>query len=365
MTMRIGLVYLGRFGAGGPFSLCLAKELARLVQVEVFVSAYSDSIHEWQESSIHVHLFPTFHNGLELAASFFNRRSLARVVAGLRAANLDVLIFSMAHPWNALLQSMLAPVPSVVIVHDPTPHPGLVDRITHYFENQSVRRANAVIGLSQTLLPQLVARAEKDTLVATMPLGQLYQPASPDLFTFDTLANRVLFFGRITPYKGLEVLLAAFQKVQAEIPAASLQIVGSGNLRPYQPILRRLANLEVINRWIDHSEIDAFFRKASILVLPYTSASQSGVVATAAAYGIPVIATHTGGLPEQVVSGTTGILVAPGAVDALADAIIDLLRNPQKAVRMGQALKQNYSKDHSWETAAQELLKVCDLLVKT
>lgn len=362
--MRIGIIYLGRFGAGGPFSLRLAKELAQLAKVEVCISAHSEILADWQKSALSTHVFPTFQGVAGLAVSLFTRRGVAQVAKELQTCGVDVLIFTMAHPWNALLQSMLAPIPSVVIVHDPTPHPGFLDRIIHYFENRSVRRASALVGLSQSLQRQLSTRAPKGIPVSVIPHGQLYEKASPDRLEIDAQANRILFFGRITPYKGLEVLLSAFQKVQAEVPSAKLQIVGSGNLRPYQPLLRQLTNLEVINQWVDHQDIDTFFKKASLLALPYTSASQSGVVAAAATYGLPVIATDTGGLSEQIVSGVTGILVPPGSVDALVIAIKDLLLNPHKASQLGQALKERYPKDHSWAAAAEGLLNICNSLIK-
>ena len=83
----------------------------------------------------------------------------------------------------------------------------------------------------------------------------------------------------------------------------------------------------VYNHWISDTLQAELFHRASVVVLPYIEASQSGVIPCAYSCAKPVIATRTGSLPEMVEHGRTGYLVPPGDEKALADAMIDLLRN--------------------------------------
>jgi glycosyltransferase involved in cell wall biosynthesis len=267
----------------------------------------------------------------------------------------------MAHPWNASLQQALAPIPAVVMVHDPRPHPGLVGQLYARFENASLRSAAACLILSSSLQPDLERRGVPPAKIAVVPHGPLAYPAASTPAS-QSAAQTLLFLGRITTYKGLEVLLAAFELLSQSRPSLRLCIAGEGSLAPYRTALARLRNVEIINRWLDDAEIGALLSRATLLALPYTNASQSGVLAAAAGFGLPVIATHVGGLPEQITSGSTGLLVAPGSVDELVMAIERLLDDPAYAAQLGAALKRDFAQNRSWEAAAGVILKVCEQL---
>jgi glycosyltransferase involved in cell wall biosynthesis len=169
----------------------------------------------------------------------------------------------------------------------------------------------------------------------------------------------LLFFGRITSYKGLEILLQAFRIVR-RTHSVRLRIVGSGDMRPYRNALRGLDGVEVTNRWIAESEVDGFFREASIVVLPYTSGTQSGVVALAAAYSLPVISTRVGGIPEQVRDGESALLVDPSSADQLANAIRMLLEHPTYASTLGTSLAREYSEARGWPRLARLVYQSCE-----
>src|SRR5262249_23344962 len=138
-------------------------------------------------------------------------------------------------------------------------------------------------------------------------------------------SRSLLFFGRITAYKGLEVLIRAFRKLRERHPDLVLNIVGEGDLRPYRRSLDGVPNIRIVNEWVAESETPAIFRAAEVVVVPYTSASQSGVIALAANFGCPVVATRVGAIPKQIRDGQTGLLVDPGSPEALAAAIDRLL----------------------------------------
>lgn len=131
-------------------------------------------------------------------------------------------------------------------------------------------------------------------------------------------ARVLLFFGLIRDYKGLDLLIDAFNGLD---PRYHLLIAGEpyGDFSRYSDWIERSplsANIHVHARFISDAEVPEFFGAADAVVLPYKSATQSGVTAIALHFGVPVVATDVGGLREMVRTGQTGVLV-PG-VDAYA-----------------------------------------------
>lgn len=135
----------------------------------------------------------------------------------------------------------------------------------------------------------------------------------------------LLFFGLIRPYKGLDVLLDAFARVADELDA-TLLVVGEfyEDRGRYDAMIERLgigARLRVVDRYVPNEDVEMYFRAADVAVLPYRSATQSGIVQTAYSFHLPVIVTRVGGLPDVVRDGETGYVVTPDDPEALSDAI--------------------------------------------
>ena len=150
-------------------------------------------------------------------------------------------------------------------------------------------------------------------------------------------APQILFFGRIWKYKGLEYLIRAQPMITAAFPEARIVIAGAGE--DFEPYRRQMAHPDrfiIRNHFIEPAERDELFRQASIVVLPYIEATQSGVVPLAYACAKPVIATRTGALSEAVEDGRTGLLVPPADSAALARAVIELLGDPARRQVMGR-----------------------------
>lgn len=358
--MKIALVYLGRRGSGPAFSLQLAGALAKIGQVHAYISTFAANLSAWQESNLEFTALPTFESPSQaLRYSLFPQR-INQIVSEIEAFAPQVLVFCMFHPWNGMLQRRLPHIPSLVIVHDPQPHPGLLPRLHRLGEDYSLRAADIAMVLSHSLAPELARRGVPSERVFATRHGLLSSSQERDSFVPAPLDQRhVLFFGRITEYKGLEILLPAWAHVQSAVLGAQLTIAGGGSLKLYQRWLKDLPDVEVINRWVDDQESRVLFRRTNLVVLPYTSASQSAVVLLAAEVGRAVIATRVGGLPEQIQDGQTGILIAPGNVKALSEALISLLRDPQRAQQLGQQLWFDYRKNFDWSHIADDVLAAC------
>jgi glycosyltransferase involved in cell wall biosynthesis len=362
--MRIGLVYLGRRGGGVSCNYELATHLAKREAVLAVLSEYVENLTLWQNSGLELLTTTTYRSTPGAVLAWFNHIKLHRLAKQIRTWQPDVLVYPLFYTLNPFLQMHLGGIPSVVAVHDPQPHPGLRDRAYHFIENLSIRQATRCYVLSQAFRIDLQRRGVRPEQIDHVPHADLSyyrrfapQTAAPPPQKAGELPI-LLFFGRVTAYKGLEVLLQAYRQVRQRRPVRLL-IAGDGDLRPYQPLLEGLPDVEIANRWIDESEIHTFFERATLLVAPYTSASQSGVVAIAAGFGLAVVATLSGGIPEQIQHGVTGILVQPGSVDELVKAIDSLLDDPARARALGQNLREDTLTNRNWDKIAEMVGEVC------
>ena len=145
--------------------------------------------------------------------------------------------------------------------------------------------------------------------------------------------KNILFFGLIRKYKGLDILLEAFGKLSDEY---QLIVAGEpyGSFEPYQEIIDRLPDKERIVtelKYIKDSEVTDYFSAADLAVLPYRTATQSGISSVSYHFEVPMIVTDVGGLKETIGDRGTGIVVPEGTPEAIAKAIENYFRNPQTA----------------------------------
>ncbi|HEY1303115.1 MAG TPA: glycosyltransferase family 4 protein [Vicinamibacterales bacterium] len=156
----------------------------------------------------------------------------------------------------------------------------------------------------------------------------------------------ILFFGRIWEYKGLEYLIRAEPFITREVPDAKIVIAGHGD--DFDRYRRQMVNVDrfvVHNEHISEERRAELFRHASVVVLPYIEASQSGVVPLAYAWAKPVVATTVGGLPEMIDDGVTGYLVPPRDERALAAASVRLLRDERLRRELGMNGKRRLDRE--------------------
>ncbi len=164
----------------------------------------------------------------------------------------------------------------------------------------------------------------------------------------------VMAFGLIRPYKGTDVLLEAFQRIEG----AELWIVGM----PRMPMdeLRELARrapgkVRFVERFITDPEIPAFMRRADLVVLPYRNIEQSGVLYTALAFGKPMVLSAVGGFPEIAEQGAAR-LVPPEEPGALADTLRDLLADPAARESLAEAAGREAATTYSWERIGEQTM---------
>jgi glycosyltransferase involved in cell wall biosynthesis len=142
--------------------------------------------------------------------------------------------------------------------------------------------------------------------------------------------KNLLFFGRISKYKGVDLLLDAMPAVLDHFPAEELLIAGKGaddSILKHPVLSDKKNNISLLNRYIPNDELTGLIRNAKLIICPYLDATQSGVLMTAFALDKPVIATNVGAFPEHIKNGFNGVLVENVNAKDISTAIISGLKN--------------------------------------
>lgn len=172
-------------------------------------------------------------------------------------------------------------------------------------------------------------------------------------------ALELLFFGFVRPYKGLDLLVEALALLPPELDVR-LTIAGEFWQGPEETTARIQElgvadKVEIVGRYLTETEVAEYFARAHALVLPYRSATGSGVVAIAHHYEKPVIVTRVGGLPDVVEDGVTGFVVEPESPEALAAAIESLAGRDLSG--MVEAVRRFKAEKLTWEGLADAVLE--------
>jgi starch synthase len=168
----------------------------------------------------------------------------------------------------------------------------------------------------------------------------------------DNVDEYVLLFGKIKPYKGIDIFLKASHIARKKLGSKFKAIIaGKGDISYLDPLISDYDNeyIQIINRYIPDSEISMLFRKAKFLVLPYTDASQSGIIPLAYTFSKPVIVSDVGSITEYVENGITGLIFEVGNIDQLAYCMVDMFQNTETCIEMGKNAYNKMIKEMSLE----------------
>ena len=168
--------------------------------------------------------------------------------------------------------------------------------------------------------------------------------------------KNILFFGLIRKYKGLDILLEAFEKLPDDY---QLIIAGEpyGSFEPYQKIIDRLPGKERIVKvlkYIKDSEVSDYFSAADLAVLPYRSATQSGISSVSYHFEVPMIVTDVGGLKETIGDRGTGIVASEGSPEAISREILRFFSSEEIRKNCIENIRKEKER-LSWKTFAEKL----------
>jgi glycosyltransferase involved in cell wall biosynthesis len=243
----------------------------------------------------------------------------------------------------------------VFTVHDYVPHSGEEAWQCTFFNRFIAKMRYPLIagGIYQSREFARYYRVPLDRL-NVIPFGALniyMKWAAPDV---SEESSTVLFFGRISPYKGLEYLIRAEPVVSEKIKDLKIIIAGDGDLSKYKSMMKDPGRYEIHNQHVSNELAARLFQRAACVVLPYTDATQSGVLMTAYGFGKPVVVTNAGGLPEAVRNGSTGMIVPARSAASLARALTGLLGNNDRRATMKKMINALSGKEFSWERAGHD-----------
>jgi glycosyltransferase involved in cell wall biosynthesis len=265
----------------------------------------------------------------------------ARPVAAALRFDADV-VHAQSEIHDPRLLVAVGRKPLVLMVHDPRPHLGAAARPLRLrlWRELWERRADCLLVHSEALSAALPPGKPVRVLAHGAVVRAAPFPA-PE-------RGVVLLFGRLEYYKGVRVLLRAMETVWAERPQTTLLVAGRG---PELVQIPHDPRIETLSGYVPEAEIDALMSRASLVVLPYLEASQSGVGAEAIARGVPIVATQVGGLADLALDAS--YVVPPGDAPALALA---LLRHLDDADDVRTRVLEHARREVGWDGVAERAL---------
>ena len=283
----------------------------------------------------------------------------------IRACKPDLVIVQWWHPYFApcyqVLLGALKKIPVYFVCHNVLPHERFpMDRL---LTKGTLKKGSFCILHSKLdaadlkkLLPQMpYTRTVLPTYNAFKLSGMDRKTAREKLGLSET-EQMILFFGLVREYKGLRYLIGAAPQIVSALPSAKIYVVGdfAGKRPEYDALMSESGVREhfvVRDGYVPDAEIEPYFAAADVCVCPYISATQSAIVQIAFGFGLPVIATEVGGLPEVVTDGFSGYVVPPRDPQALAEKIC-LYFSEQKEAEFRKNVEQEQDR-FSWSHTAE------------
>ena len=403
----------------------LAKRLAGRHEVTVYAprAAGQPPVERW--NTIEIRRVPfvakTLHKAMQLLAGrlrtnppyinspLYYREYFMQVARELRAHPVDVLHFPQQLQFAARFKRAMPRAKIVLHMHQDE-----LAQLDYNMLRRQLANVDSVVTVSDFVTDRARARfPERAAAIHTIGNGVDIRRFIPDTQRNNGVtqhAPRLLFVGRISPDKGVHLLVEAFDRVARERPDVELTLVGKvgmlpfdlvnllltddaaalDSLRPFygQSMLAWLSK-EVLGQKrsyrrqlearlspqaaarvhfagsVSLEELIRLYSKSDLLVLPSVWRESYGLpVAESMASGVPVLASDCGGVPELVDKGVTGLLVPRLNVDALTNAMRDLLSDVSRLRQMGQAARARAEQLLTWDRSAERLERVYLDLVK-
>lgn len=246
----------------------------------------------------------------------------------------------------------------VLTLHDPFTHSGKRNKRTERDRMHAFKYIRKLILLNTKQLDEFkTAYKISENRIFLSKLGMYDSITRVESVSPKVKRPFILFFGLISPYKGLEYLMQSMLDVHKSHPEVNLVVAGGGKLyfdmNPYND----LDYIHVINHYIPTAELAGLLKECLFAVCPYKDATQSGVVQTAFSLDVPMIVTNVGALPESVRDGETGLVVPPRNVEALTCAINQLLEDRNLLELMRNKIETVWKRNMAWDTIASQYEK--------
>lgn len=296
-----------------------------------------------------------------------NPFNIIGTAAKIRKLKPDLIIMQWWHPYFApcyyILQKCLRKYKKLMVCHNVFPHERFpLDR---FLTRMSLK------GIDYYLVQ---SKMDEEDLLKLKPEARYKRVFHPtyNAFKMQNLSKEqartqiglgsdervMLFFGYVRKYKGLRHILSVLSDVAKQVEGIRLLVVGDfGDDR--EEYIRLIEQeqigeyVQIVEGYIPDKEVEKYFAASDLVVLPYESATQSGIAQIAYGFELPIVATAVGGLPEVVLDGKTGYVVPPEDDQALGEAVVRFF-NETDADQMHENIRKEEYK-YSWERMTEEV----------
>jgi len=262
-----------------------------------------------------------------------------KVAKRLKKENADLIVFDWWHPFFGLCHGAISFlirkkyrdkilfITENVVSHEANP-------IDKFLTKLGLRFASKFLALSGIVEKEVQQFSKgKKVYRSELPVYDCYNPVPRENIQklredlgYDMDSVVLLFFGYVRKYKGLDILIESFPKILSQIPNAKLLIVGEfyDDPKEYLNLIKKLKienHVKVVNQFVPNEEVAKYYQVSDLVILPYRSATQSGILNVAYGFYKPVIVTDVGGLAEFVDEGNTGFVVNPNSPDEIVKGV--------------------------------------------
>lgn len=306
--------------------------------------------------------------------SGFNPLSYFSAVRQLKKSSPTIFItnywMTFFAPMNVFFsKSLKKDCLKIAIIHNLIPHEKRF--FDTFFNRIFVKSYDGFIVLSESVKKDLLAidPAAKHCLLKHPSYNQfgdkIAREEAAAALGLDPTKKILLFFGLIRNYKGLDLLLQAFSNLNKEF---ILLIAGEvyGDEITYTNLIAKSKNKNIhfVNQFIDEQDVKLYFSVADLCVLPYKSATQSGIQALANSFCLPVLISNVGGLAEDIVDEKNGFILNDINPLAIQNKIEEIF-NENKLIQVEENLKiENLLLNDTWTKFSDSLIQFCDTLKK-
>lgn len=296
--------------------------------------------------------------GSDFKTSLLLSKQVARVVESYQPDILHITFYGLLQVF--LTWQIGKSLKKIITIHDVVPHDKL--SFTRYIYDR-ICRTLTLRYFSNILL---LSHVDNSLLQKHLPLSGhrlFFSQLGP--YTYlrnypigpNPYGQYILFFGSIRPYKGVDILIEAFKSSNCKNKGIRLVIAGKdidGNVLHGE----QDNDIIILNRYIENEELATLITNSLFAVLPYKSATQSGVTKTAIALDKPMICTNVGNLPNEIIDGRYGIIVKHNHVESLRDGINYMIDNAKQVERFAQNIHSDFEMGvNSWKKITEDMVE--------
>lgn len=349
--------------------LCRAlREDGNEVQLYSFKFQYPKLLYKKPQKDMKSSGFGT--NDADFCIHTLNPFNWIKVAGRIKKQKPELIILQWWHPYFApcfwSICKLLRREKILFVCHNVFPHERFpLDRLLtkwtlgcgRYFITQSKMDARDLLSVKHDAVYRVTPHP---TYGMFCRQGMSMQKAREQL-QIDQGQRVLLFFGFVRKYKGLQYLLEAMKLLKEKDFKVQLWVVGDfgEDKDEYVEQIRRFEiedQVQMVEGYVPDDEVEKYFAASDLVVLPYLSATQSGIVQIAFGFEKPVLVTEVGGLPDVVTNGKTGYVVEPRSAEMIAEAIMDYYINNRREAFVSQIEKE---KDRfSWKTFVDTMMQM-------